>query len=210
MMMNRLHGSRAWRAAVLIVLGVWLTSCNRREPPAESASTADSQSDSRVVADVVVRSPGEAAAQFAGRIIPDGTELAFAPVEVSAGAPGSSIVILFRNTASLSNYTGWVLSPSTADPSRYRKLILPPMDEASGLFDITVTAVFAGEVGGTPGPVIVVLYQAYRAGSGGDPSHGGYVYREREGSFSVDEKASAALAGAQREDEARSKLAMKK
>jgi hypothetical protein len=206
MMLSRLNRSTAGPAAVLTVLGLCFTACNRQEAPAESATTAAPKSDTRVVADEVVRSPGEATAPFARRIIPEGTELAFAPVEVSAGPPGSSLVILFRVSDSLSNYTGWVLSPSIADSARYSKLALPPMDEAPGLFDITVKAVFGGEVSGTPGSVIIVLYEAYRTGSGEEPGRGAYVYRWTERSFTVDDKASAALAGVQREDEARSRL----
>ena len=150
--------------AVLIVMGVCVSACTRREdsaPVAQGAPAAVSQREN-ATPEEVVRSPGEAAPQFARRIIPSGAELAFDPVEVPAGPPGSRLVILFRNSTSLSNYTGWILSPSDGDPTRYRKVVLPAMDEAAGLFDINVKAVFAAEAGGSSGPALVVLYQYYR------------------------------------------------
>jgi len=154
----------------------------------------------------IVRSQGEPAAQLAKRVIPQGAEMAFEPVEVSCGPPGSSLVILFRNSDSLSNYTGWVLFPSGSDSTRYRKAVLPPMDEASGLFDITVKAVFAAEAGRTPAPELIVLYQYYRTGSGNDPRYAAYVYSWMDGAFEIDSKASASLIGLQSERSVRSKL----
>lgn len=195
--------------AVLIVMGVCVSACTRREdsaPVAQGAPAAVSQREN-ATPEEVVRSPGEAARQFARRIIPSGAELAFDPVEVPAGPPGSRLVILFRNSTSLSNYTGWILSPSDGDPTRYRKVVLPAMDEAAGLFDINVKAVFAAEAGGSSGPALVVLYQYYRTGTGRDPGDAAYVYRWMDGSLTVDTKASAALLGVRSESAARAKLA---
>jgi len=190
-------------------MGLCVAACRGREesaPVAQGAPAADSQREN-ATPEKVVRSPGEAAPQFARRVIPSGAELAFEPVELTAGPPGPSLVILFRNSTSLSNYTGWILSPSDGDSTRYRKVVLPPMDEAAGLFDINVKAVFAADAGGSPGPALVVLYQYYRTGSGGDPGDAAYVYRWKDGSFTVDSQASAALVGVRSESAARAKLA---
>jgi hypothetical protein len=195
-------------AAILIVVALCLPACGRREEPAmavQERPTAPTRYE-KIAPPEILRSQGEPAAQFAKRVIPQGTEMAFELVEVSCGPPGSSLVILFRSSDSLSNYTGWVLYPSGSDSTRYRKAVLPAMDEASGLFDITVKAVFAAVTGRTPAPELIVLYQYYRTGSGNEPGYAAYVYSWMDGSFEVDSKASASLIGLQSERGVRSKL----
>ena len=193
-------------AAGLILLAFGLAACRTREPqPASGAQQPASAARRQETAPAEnVRSPGESAAQFAKHVIPPGNEPAFEPVELSCGPPGSSVVLLFRGAASASNYTGWVLYPSDGESARYRKAVLPPMDEAAGLFDITVKSVFAADA--TPAPALIVLYQYYRTGSGSDPHYASYVYRWVNGAFTVDSKASASLVGLDTERKVRSKL----
>jgi hypothetical protein len=175
--------------AVLTVAVLCSASCGQAQETRESVLRRDS---------------GESAAQFAKRVIPEGTELAFAPVEIAVGPPGPSVVLLFRDADSLSNHTGWVLHPAGGD-GIYRKAVLPPMDEAPGLFDITVKSVFA--VDRARGPELIVLYEYYRAGSGTDPAHAAYVHTWTGASFDVDTKSSSSVVGLDTEGAVRSKLA---
>jgi hypothetical protein len=134
-------------------------------------------------------------------------DLAFEPMEISIGPPGTSVVLLLRNADSLSNYTGWVLHQAENDVTTYRQAVLPPMDEAPGLFDITVKSVFAVDADRAPGPELVVLYEYSRPGSGADPAHAAYVYTWTGGAFDVDNKRSSSIVGLDNEGEIRSKLA---
>jgi hypothetical protein len=134
-------------------------------------------------------------------------DLAFEPVEISMGLPGSSMVVLFRNADSLSNYTGWVLFPPENDARMYRRAVLPSMDEAPGLFDITVKSVFAVDGARTPGQELVVLYEYYRPGSGADPAHSAYVYTWTGSSFDVNTSRTSSIVGLDNEADVRSKLA---
>jgi hypothetical protein len=122
-------------------------------------------------------------------------------------APGSSVVLLFRDADSLTNYRGWVFYPAENDSTTYRKAVLSPMDEAPGLFDITVNSVFAVDADRAPGPELVVLYESYRAGSGAAPAHAAYVYTWTGGSFDVGNKRSSSIVGLDNEGDIRSKLA---
>ena len=158
-----------------------------------------------VTADVV-RLAGESVVQLATRVIPEGTRLAFDPAEIACGPPGSSLVILFRKSDSLSNYTDWVLHPVAVQAGAYRKVILPPLDEAPGLFDITVKSVFAAETGRPTGPDLIVLYEYYRTGSGTDHGYASYTYIWNGSSFEIDEQAGRSVMGLASESAVRTKL----
>ena len=199
---------RAKPLCVCLTLAMWLAACGTsRESEQSRQPAASAASFPRDAAENIIRSQGESAAQLARRVIPPGAETAFDPVELACGPPGASVVILFRASDSLSNYTGWVLYPADGGSMTYRKTALPAMDEASGLFDITVKGVFAADKGVARVPHLVVLYQYYRTGSGGDPGYAAYVYTWNNGSFVIDRNASMSVAGLRDEQAVRSRLA---
>lgn len=174
-------------------------------PSASSNASADSGGVPPVQFDLA-RGAGESAVAFAARLLPAGVEPAYAPTELVDAFQGRRIVVLFRARGSTSNYTGWVLVPAAAgDEPRYRRTTLPPMDEVAGLFEVNVTGVFALPARLAPG-AIVVLYRAYRSGSGEPPTRGGYLFRWDGAAYVTDEEASNRLAGARSEADARARL----
>jgi hypothetical protein len=60
-------------------------------------------------------------------------------------------------------------SPSAlapADSNAYKRVILPPLKVADGLFEIDVKSVFAADVDGDGSPDLCILSSYYRDGSG--------------------------------------------
>jgi hypothetical protein len=106
---------------------------------------------------------------YAKRILPSGAELASKAVELKLGALGNVSVILFMPNKDATNYTGWVLIPEASDARSYRKVVLPPLTVANGLFDIDVKSIFSADVDGDGNPELCVLSHYYRNGSGEEP-----------------------------------------
>lgn len=192
----------AWPTALLLALV--LPACRERAVPA-SMDTAGTRPEVPVTASVdslVARRPGESLSILARRLIPPGAMEVFAPREFAGAGHDSSVAILFRDSTSQSNYIGLVLSPSSASPSLYRRSNLPAMDEAPGLFEITVRALLAA---GTPS-ALVVQYEYYRTGSGQSPDTTNIVYHLRPGAVAVDTAATAAVRGIRATTEIRARL----
>ncbi|HVT07749.1 MAG TPA: hypothetical protein VHO67_09830 [Polyangia bacterium] len=112
------------------------------------------------------RRPGESVTSYAGRLLPPGSELASNAVELKLGTLGKVTVILFTPDKEVANYTGWVMVPTGPTPVTYRKVVLPPLTTAEGLFDIEVKSIFATDVDADGVPELCVLSQYYRNGSG--------------------------------------------
>ncbi len=112
------------------------------------------------------RAPGESVQGYAERHLPAGNELASKPVDLELEPLGRVIVILFTPATEEANYTGWIMVPQGSDGRAYRKEVLPPLAEASGLFDIEVKSIFSADVDGDASPELCVLARFYRNGSG--------------------------------------------
>jgi hypothetical protein len=85
----------------------------------------------------------EALSAYVERLLPTGSELAGKAVELKLGTLGKVTVILFRPNEDATNYTGWVLVPEGPNGRASRKVVLPPLTVANGLFDIDVKSIFA-------------------------------------------------------------------
>lgn len=119
----------------------------------------------RALAADLDRRPGESVTSYAGRLLPAGAELASTAVDLKLGTLGKVIVILFSPPEKVANYTGWVMVPTGPAPASYRKVVLPPLTAAEGLFDIEVKSIFAANVDADGDPELCVLSQYYRNGS---------------------------------------------
>ena len=103
---------------------------------------------------------------YAKRLLPPSTELSTKPVEVNLGALGKAIVLLFSPSEGVANYTGWVLVPSSASATDYKRYVLPPLEIVDGIFDIDVKSIFAADADRDGSPDLCVLARFYRNGSG--------------------------------------------
>jgi len=117
----------------------------------------------------VERHAGETIGAYAKRLLPPTTELSTRPVEVNLGALGKATVLLFIPSKGVANYTGWVLVPSSAAATDYKRYVLPPLKVVDGIFEIDVKSVFAADVDGDGSPDLCVLASFYRDGSGDEP-----------------------------------------
>lgn len=182
--------SHAWLLFVVAVLA-----CRERGVPATADPSGNEPTPSVVPAvdSSVDRRSDESLTTFAQRQIPAGAVAAFAPLEYPSGRQDTSVAVLFRDSTSQSNYSGLVLSPQGDVPGRYRRLHLPEMDEAPGLFEITVRDLFAAGTAADSSRALVVQYEYYRTGSGESPGVTNIVYHRRSGTFGVDTAATSVV-----------------
>jgi hypothetical protein len=171
----------------------------RRPPPAVTATVSAADT-------TVERQPGESLTTFARRLIAPGATEAFAPLEFANAQQDSSVVLLFRDSTSESNFSGVVWQPAASRSGHYSPTHLPSMDEAPGLFEITVRSLFVAPSTRDTSTVIVVQYEYYRTGSGESPGIATTVYRARARAVAVDTVATAAVQGIRSTREIRARL----
>jgi hypothetical protein len=150
--------------------------------------------------ELLERKNGETLKSFAIRVIPEDSELAHKVIVGTFGASPNNIVILFTppyrpHGPADSNYTGWALIPEKGKAGTYRKVILPPMEEFVGAFEITVKSVFFAQADKDKELELFVLYEYYRNGSGNDYGEAVNIYDWNGTSFVTLEDVSEKLVG---------------
>ncbi len=98
------------------------------------------------------------------RILPSRAELSAKPVDVNLGQLGKVVVVLFQADRDASNYTGWVLLPSS-ESTTYKKSVLPPLVEVEGRFSVDVKSIFAADADGDGAPELCILSQFHPYGT---------------------------------------------
>jgi hypothetical protein len=146
--------------------------------------------------EVLTKKPDETIENFGKRIIPPKTELAHKVLTGAFGPSPDNILLLFRGEYDInSNYTGWVLVPKDNSAGAYRKLLLPPMTEIPGHFEISVSSVLFANADKDKESELIVLYEYYRNGSGEKPGNAAYVYDWNGNEFVVLDDTSTKLVG---------------
>lgn len=145
--------------------------------------------------EVLNRKAGESTENFANRILPPKTELAHKVLSGSFGPSSNNILLLFRRALDSSNYTAWVLIPQDNLSSSYQKVVLPPMEEIPQHFDITVSSVLYANADKDKQLELIILYEYYRTGSGGETGNAAYVYDWNGREFVVLDKIGMKLVG---------------
>jgi hypothetical protein len=80
---------------------------------------------------------------YGKRQVPAGNELVANPVDLNLRELGRVIVVLFKPKERISNYSGWVLAPASADSRFYRRLALPRSDAGQGRVGVEVKSIFS-------------------------------------------------------------------
>jgi hypothetical protein len=146
--------------------------------------------------EVLSRKPDESIEAFASRIVPPKTEMAHKVLMGSFGPSARNLLLLFRGEYDVnSNYTGWVLIPEADSATSYRKVVLPPMTEIPGHFEITVSSVLFANADKDKELELIVLYEYYRNGSGEKSDNAAYVYDWNGREFVVLDDTSMKLVG---------------
>jgi len=142
------------------------------------------------------RKPGESIENFANRVLPPKTALAHKVLIGSFGPSSNNILLLFRPAEDInSNYTGWVLMPQDDSIASYQRVVLPPMEEIAGHFEITVSSVLYANTDKDKELELIILYEYYRNGSGEKPGNAAYVYDWNGREFLVLDETGVKLVG---------------